>query len=62
MDNREKFKELRALTELNQAEFGKLIGFSLDTVKSWECGRLRIKERIIKFVLYVVTDYIEDSE
>ena len=32
-------KDLRSAKKLTQAEFGELVGVTMETVKSWELGR-----------------------
>lgn len=54
MTDVELFKEAKTITGLKQAQLAALIGKSIDTVKSYESGRLSIPAAVFKSLLNII--------
>ena len=60
-------KEIRAITGLSQAKFGKKYGIPLNTIKNWECDADKSKHRdcpiyVLKLLERAVKEYFPEQK
>lgn len=55
-------KEIRTLTGMTQAEFGKMLDIPMRSIQNWETGQRQCPAYLVKLIEYYVKNFILERE